>query len=328
MRSTQHLATLGAFYCTILTACAVSFDERTVFAPRKLEPIDGEAPNGGLWREDALTRTSETNFTARSSVNGEVSNFAYKKGGLPPSRIFHGFTGEDGGRIAYTLVTREPVSGPRPLIIHCGGNAADRWSSGLGYVFKAIAFGDVFLFDYPGYGDSDGAPSAASFEAMNETIAAFRASAFAGREVVYWGHSLGGFVCAELAGADKAASGMIFEMSALNARETAQAWTPALLKPFVRIRIASSLTAYDSAEALAGFKSPTLVLAGKKDKTLPPRLSRSLAAALQARGVLVSYVELEDAGHTNAASAKDFPLAVGAFFSRLAAAPDAVGVNR
>jgi pimeloyl-ACP methyl ester carboxylesterase len=322
------LAALGAFYCAVLPACTVSIDEGTVFAPRKLEPIDGQAPNGGLWREDALARTGETNFTARSSVNGEVSDFAYKKGELPPSSVFHGFLGEASGQIAYTLVTRQPVSGARPLIVHCGGNAADRWSTGLGYAFKAIAFGDVLLFDYPGYGDSGGAPSAASFEAMNEAIAAFRDEAFAGREVVYWGHSLGGFVCAELAGADGVASGMIFEMSAPNARETAQAWTPALLKPFVRIKIDDSLIDYDSAEALANFKGRVLVLAGKKDKTLPPRLSRSLAARLEAHGVFVSYVELEDAGHTNAASSKDFRLAVGGFFAGLAATPNAAGANR
>ncbi len=44
------------------------------------------------------------------------------------------------------------------------------------------------------------------------------------------------------------------------------------LKPFVRIKIDDSLIDYDSAEALANFKGRVLVLAGKKDKTLPPAL--------------------------------------------------------
>jgi acetyl esterase/lipase len=83
------------------------------------------------------------------------------------------------------------------------------------------------------------------------------------------------------------------------------------------VKVAKDLASYDIPEALAGFRGQILVLAGSKDTTLPPRLSRSLAAGLEARGIAVRYAELKGAGHTNAASNEAFPMIVGDFFHRI-----------
>ena len=56
------------------------------------------------------------------------------------------------------------------LVVHCGGNASDRKSDGAAYLTKTMSFGDVIMFDYPGYGDSEGSPNAVDFEIASSAI--------------------------------------------------------------------------------------------------------------------------------------------------------------
>lgn len=228
-------------------------------------------------------------------------------------RVQHGFVGDGGERIAYTHLKRGGTN--RPLVVVCGGNAADRYNSGPAYARRVLADADVLLFDYPGYGDSAGAPSAEALTRAARQVAALAAQLRGERPLIYWGQSLGGFVCSTMAGASPDADGVVLETTARSAAEVAAAWTPWYAAPFVSVEVADSLAAYDVAGALRGFRGPILVLGARRDDTLPVELSRSLHAALQAQGARATYVELRVAGHNDAPSDPAFAPAVQGFFS-------------
>lgn len=273
----------------LLTGCtSMQIDERTVFRPQTRMAPAATVAEMERWPAGPLQ-----------------AEFA----GLD---VTHGFLGETEQRIAYTHLTR---NGPgRPLVVVCGGNAADRYNSGPAYARRALAHADVLLFDYPGYGDSPGTASAATLARASADVAALAATLSGERPLIYWGQSLGGFVCSGMAGATPQTDGVVLETTARNAREVADAWTPWYASAFVRVDVADSLAAYDVAGALRDFRGPVLVLGARRDETLPVDLSRSLYAALQAQGSRASYVELQRAGHNDAPTDPDFAPAIQGFF--------------
>jgi len=219
---------------------------------------------------------------------------------LAPARIRHGFIGEGDARVAYTLVEAGPRD--RPLFVHCGGGDADRYRAGVIYAGNLIRWGDVLLFDYPGYGDSPGVASVESFNAILEPVGAFAAAIARGRRLIFWGHSLGGFVCASMAGKTPAASAMIFEASARTIRG---------------VRVSESLARFDAIESLRPMQGPVLILAGALDDTIPVTSGRAFAAAARQSRQNVTYVEFPDAGHIDIPLARGFETRINAFLASI-----------
>lgn len=277
-----------------LAACSVRIDERSVFRPEAHPAPAQTAAELSRWPLQELRET------------------------IPDAEARHGFLGAGDERIAYTLVTREsaPAAPDRPLVVYCGGNASDRYNSGVFYALKALPYGDVLLFDYPGYGDSPGQPNAQSFGVMAPRVSALAVELAGDRPLVFWGHSLGGFVCSRLARDTPETDGVILETTARNAAEVGQAWRP-WFAPMMRIEIEPSLGGYDVAGALAHVEAPILVLGGRRDPTLPVRLSRSLAQALRDEGANVTYVEFPRANHVNVSRQPDFPATASSFFASI-----------
>ncbi len=205
------------------------------------------------------------------------------------------------GAMAYRLA--RPAAGPGaggPLFVHCGGNAFDIPNHGDLAAWTIIPYGDALLWDYPGYGGSEGAASAATLETAARAVAAAAPQFRRGpdQRIVFIGHSLGGFVCAAMAAEAPEADGMIFEASAANANVAVGGAVPWALRPFLRVTLAPELAAYDNVAALSRRRDlPVLVLSARKDRILPRRLSRDLAAELEAAGHAVRYAELPDATH-------------------------------
>ncbi len=249
---------------------------------------------------------------AEMRMNGEEA--------LAPAAISHGFLDYgDGEQLAWTLVERPGDAGAaRPLVVHCGGNASDRYNDGTHYARKAVAFADIFQFDYPGYGDSSGAPGEVEFEAMLPALLE-HVDELAGedRALVFWGHSLGGFVCSALAERFGRADGVIMETTARNAAEVAQSWRP-WWAVMVQVKIQPSLRAYDNANSLAAIDAPVLVFAGQWDGTLEPALARSLFDALIEQGVDAEFIEFPEGGHDDLPGQDGYAEAVGDFFARIA----------
>lgn len=194
----------------------------------------------------------------------------------------------------------------RPLILFCGGNLFRRSAAG-GYRAEIMApFGDLLMFDYPGYGDTAGLDSFANFRAVGEVVAdeARRLADAEGRKLIVWGHSLGGIVCSEAARRVHADL-LVLETTTPGARATVENQV-GLMRPFVRVTLAPALDAIDVPGSLRGFPNRIIVIEAGKDDTLPPALSRALARRLEAQGNTVERLVFPTAGHTDVGRQPDF----------------------
>jgi len=216
-----------------------------------------------------------------------------------------------GGAIGATRVRSDKVN--RPLILFCGGNMFRRQSAGGRAARKLAPFGDVLMFDYPGYGDTAGSADFASFRAVGTVVAdaARRQAEAEGRPLVAWGHSLGGPVCAEAARHARA-DVLVLETTTPGAKATVDQQA-GLLRPFLRVRMAPALAAIDLPTSLEGFSGAVVVLEAGRDETLAPSLSRALTRRLRQRGHAVQHLAFPAAGHNDVGLQPDFE-------SRLAAA--------
>ena len=248
-----------------LPACAMNIGDDQVFMPPSLD-----SARTGMAFEGEETLATEFDAT----VTHEIVEF----GNTP---------------IAVSRVSA-PGSASAPLIVSCPGNAADRPRTGTDYASKILPFGEAVIFDYPGYGDSGGTPTATNISRIGKPFMDWAAAQAGSRPLILWGHSLGGFVCAEFASRSDAVDAVILETTARNVGEVGRAWKPWWAP--VRLRPTDDLAAYDTADALADFSGPVLILGAGRDGVLPVELHRSLAAALPR----ATYLELEGATHYSA----------------------------
>lgn len=210
-----------------------------------------------------------------------------------------------GGQLATTRLS-SAKGDQAPLILFCGGNMF-RQSAYGGLVGEQLsAFGDVLLFDYPGYGASTGASDIASMKAAVATMAA-HARTTADREqrrLILWGHSLGGTVCAEGA-VNAKADVLVLETTTPSANAVVQE-TLGWKRVLVRVRLAQPLAEIDIPSTLADYPGQIIVLEAGRDTVLPPVLSRRLAQALTAKGRSVDHMVFAEAGHNDIHSQADF----------------------
>ncbi|HYV13050.1 MAG TPA: alpha/beta fold hydrolase [Pyrinomonadaceae bacterium] len=162
-------------------------------------------------------------------------------------------------------------------IIFCHGNGGNISSVGwMGQRFAKHGF-NVLLFDYRGYGASDGvAADESGLYADGDAAVAFVVNNKGVRpeQIILYGHSLGTTVVADVAsrgnyGAVVLESGL---SSASSVAGTALPWLPAWLHFLGRNR-------FESARKLANVKSPILIAHGDPDGTIPTDEGRRLFAS-------------------------------------------------
>ena len=245
------------------------------------------AEDAFFWPDERLARESIVLQPDPPPTGAETLTLPYAHGTIAASRI----RSTDAGR---------------PLILFCGGNRFRREAAGGSAARKLAPFGDVLMFDYPGYGDTSGATDFANFRAVGGVMArTARAQADAeGRRLLVWGHSLGGIVCSEAAKAARA-DALVLETTTPGARATVENQV-GLMRPFVRINIAPSLTSVDVPGLLDGYAGPIVVLEAGRDETLPPALSQKLTRELTARGHEVQRLVFPEAGHNDVGQQPDF----------------------
>jgi pimeloyl-ACP methyl ester carboxylesterase len=313
--------------CLSLSACmTLTVDERIAFAPPKREagPAVGVADLQSRWAATLNSRAAEGLLKTQSLPDGAL-RITYLKPQTgrteisPPMVVRHGFIGEGQGRVAWSLFTGigedNQERGPdRPLVVHCAGNAGDRYNSAASYATKAMPWADVLVFDYPGYGDTPGPASASAFEAASKALETHVGGLSRNRKLVFWGHSLGGFVCSRLAATTPGTDGLVLETTAPNAAAVAKAWTPSYARVFVRTSVVPSLASYDVIDASTQVQGPVLVLGAAKDEVLPVTLARQIADGLKSRNANVTYVEFADARHMNVSKQPTFNETIANFF--------------
>jgi hypothetical protein len=168
-----------------------------------------------------------------------------------------------------------PVEGSRYTILVCHGNAGNishRLDRAL--LMHAKLKTDVFLFDYRGYGLSEGAPDEQG--TYRDARAALR-YLITGRGIdranlIVFGESLGAAVALQLA-LEEPARALVLEAPFTSIGDMARSAFPFL--PLGRLL----RTRYDNLAKVGGLRMPLLILHGDRDNTVPFAQGRRLFEA-------------------------------------------------
>ena len=207
-----------------------------------------------------------------------------------------------GRSVADRAATDRELSSGRPLALFFSGNGGNRAYRVPEAGVLTHAGGDVFLFDYRGYGDNPGSPSEQAL--ADDARAAWRYATLerhvAPERIVLYGESLGGAVAtrlaAELCSAGTPPAGLVLRSTFSTLADVAQHHYPVLpIKMLLQER-------YASVERIPHVTCPILALHGTHDTIVPYALGRKLFAAAPekaANGALKQFVDLPHADHND-----------------------------
>ena len=160
---------------------------------------------------------------------------------------------------------------PSPAVIVFNGNAGNRaYRSSLAAALRGLGL-SVLLFDYRGFGDSDGSPTEAGLNEDARAVwryVAGRSDVRADR-LVYFGESLGSAVAVRLA-VEHAPAALILRSPFTSLVDVGRLHYPILpVRWLLRDR-------FSSVDAIASVRSPLLIVAGDRDRIVPLEQSRRL----------------------------------------------------
>ncbi|MFH1062713.1 MAG: alpha/beta hydrolase [Candidatus Omnitrophota bacterium] len=162
---------------------------------------------------------------------------------------------------------------PRATIIFChgnGGNISHRLDK-IDFFYNLEV--NLFIFDYRGYGQSQGKPSENGLYQDVQAAYKFIKDKQLGVPIILYGESLGGAIAIDLAAkSDFAVDGLILEGAFNNVKDMAKLIYPLLPAGLLK-------TKFDSIAKIAKIKVPKLHFHGKADDIVPIALGRKLFAA-------------------------------------------------
>ena len=201
---------------------------------------------------------------------------------------------------------------PRVHLLYCHGNAGNI-TGRLGVARRLVQLGaSVFLFDYRGYGKSEGSPTEQGVlaDARAARIEFARRAGISEEQVVLLGRSLGGGVAVDLA-AKEGARGLILESTFTDLPDVARVQFPFFpARWLLRSR-------FDSIGKIAAYQGPLLQYHGTDDQIVPIALGKKLFAA--ASGVEGEQKEMyvKPGGDHNEQPPLEYYEVMDRFFDRL-----------
>ncbi|TVR51185.1 MAG: alpha/beta hydrolase [Spirochaetaceae bacterium] len=182
-------------------------------------------------------------------------------------------------------------SGPRRTLLWFHGNAGNITHRADNMRLLVAEGIDVFIFDYRGFGRSEGRPSEkglytdarAAYAYLTETLAVPR------DEIVFFGRSLGAAVAVELA-LDQAPAGLILESPFTSAPAMARVMFGGLPLGFL---ISSR---FDTLERIGRVNTPVLIAHGDRDEIVPYAMGRRI---YDAANDPKSFYRITGAGHND-----------------------------
>lgn len=184
------------------------------------------------------------------------------------------FTSADGVGLSGWFI---PAPEARVTLLFCHGNAGNI-SHRLESIRQFHQLGlNVFIFDYRGYGESEGQPTEAG--TYRDVEAAWRylveTRGLASERIIYFGRSLGAAIAAWLA-TQHPPRALIVESAFTSAPDFG-----AEIYPWLPVRLLARLR-YPTREYLKSVKVPVLVVHSRDDEIVPFRHGESLYAAARA----------------------------------------------
>ena len=216
---------------------------------------------------------------------------------------------EDGVRLHGWYI---PQSGSKLTLLFFHGNAGNISHRGASVeIFHRLGL-NLFIFDYRGYGKSQGTPDEKGL--YKDARAAWRylidERGFEPKDIIVFGRSLGGAVAAELA-AEVQPGGLILESTFSSAKDVADVILP------VVSRLIILRYDFNTAAHIKRVTSPVLVLHSPDDEIIPFDLGERV---FEAANEPKTFVRMRG-GHNNAflMSQPDYERALGAFVSSVTA---------
>jgi fermentation-respiration switch protein FrsA (DUF1100 family) len=198
------------------------------------------------------------------------------------------FETEDGKRLHGWFF---PLEGESPVILFFHGNAGNI-SHRLDNIDRLLKKGlQVFIFDYRGYGRSEGRPSEKGI--YRDGLAAYdyvvRRRGIGPSEVVLFGRSLGAAVAVEVASKRQVKS-VILESAFTSSKDMAKSMMLfALFSPLLPAH-------YNNLEKIGRVSVPKLIIHGQADEIVPFRMGRTL---FEAANPPKYFLPLKSAGHND-----------------------------
>jgi fermentation-respiration switch protein FrsA (DUF1100 family) len=184
-----------------------------------------------------------------------------------------------------------PADNPRAVVLIAHGNAGHVASRApwLRYL-QTRANVTVFMFDYRGYGRSEGTPTVAGViqDATSARAKLCDLASVRDSEIILMGESLGGAIVVQLA-AKSPPQGLILQSSFSSLRDVADVHYPKLAWLVRRNKL-------DSVTQVAAYRGPLLQSHGTADRTIPFSLGERL---FRAANEPKQFVTLENADHNN-----------------------------
>ncbi|MEF8795082.1 MAG: alpha/beta fold hydrolase [Salinivenus sp.] len=136
---------------------------------------------------------------------------------------------------------------------------------------------NAFLWDYRGYGRSDGEPSVAAFRQDALTIYdhLVEERGVPPDQLLVWGHSLGSFLATHVA-AERSVAGLVLENPATNVDDWVDNLIPWYVRLFLGVDVDPALQEESNVERLRTLSVPLLVVGGAADNVTDPAMARRL----------------------------------------------------
>jgi len=202
------------------------------------------------------------------------------------------FTAEDGVALHGWFA---PAAGaPRRLAVLVSHGNAGNVAHRLHLLADLPAAGlDVLVYDYRGYGESEGSPSEAGLYRDGRAAQAWllQRTGLPAARLVHFGESLGAAVSVELARAEPAPGAVIVQSPFTSLADVAGEHYPLLpVRLLLRDR-------YENAAKIGALRAPLLVLHGTDDSIVP--LANGRALFERATAEPKRFVEVRGAGHND-----------------------------
>jgi len=203
------------------------------------------------------------------------------------------------------LVKATTAQAPAPLLIYFGGNAEE--VSWLASTAERYAGWSLLLFNYRGYGRSEGKPGEAELFADALQIYDYAASRVQGGRVAVMGRSLGSGAAVYLA-ARRPVAGVILVSPYDSVESVAKG-----IYPYLPIGLMLKHR-FDSLSRAPQIKAPLLCLVASDDRVIPQPHSERLYAAWGGRK---EWREIRPAAHDSIADAREYWQAIASFLAKL-----------
>ena len=216
------------------------------------------------------------------------------------------FTSADGTRLHGWYM---PYQQPRAAILYCHGNGGNvaYWADAAQRLRDRVG-ASVLLFDYRGYGRSEGQPSEAGVlaDARAARVWLARREGIPENRIVLLGRSLGGAVAVDLAATDGAAA-LVLESTFTSMPEVAQSMFPHLPVHWMM------QTKFDSRAKIGKYHGPLLQSHGTADRLISYGIGRRLFDAANEPKQFVSI----PGGDHNDPQNEEYYRALTAFLERV-----------